>query len=874
MLRPAGSRPAPIAGSDYDGLVAAHHALDLALRDPATALRAAAEVIAARTGPHAAAVAHRAAGLALADIDDLPAAVHHFRQAIAIADRHGLCAAAAKARMSLAVSLAGLGKLKASLRELDRAADASRGVDRAEVLAQRALVLGRAGRFAESMALYRKAIPVLRRSGNLRFEALALLNRGALRALHGDLAGAQTDLRRSASLARDGDLTQLLADAENNLGYVAACQGEIPTALAAFARAERVPGVGPGQLAATWTDRATALLRVGLAGEAAKDAARAVALLERTGRLLDAASARLLLAEALLADGDPAGACDLAQRTAAQLRRQQRDAWATQAVHLAVAARYAAGERSGHLVRAARANAVEAQRLLGAVGARHARLLLVRVLVDRGVIAEAAALIENRPHRNAPAHLQLADWTARALIYRQSGEGAAARRAVRAGLRVVTDYAAALGASELRAGAAAHGRELAELGIRLALDSGDPVQVLAAAETLRARSLDRPPTRPPEDALLAADLAALRQLNTELATGDGAAPTGLHTERRRLERSIRDRTRTAPPGAGGPLPPLDLPAIVTTLGHRALVAYLRSDDDLCAVTIVDAQPRLHRLGPWAGLAREIAAARFAAHRIWRAGSVEDVHGAVHASLAHAANTLDEALLGRLPELTERALVLAPTAELHALPWSLLPSTVGRTVAVIPSLGWWQARTGAAIGTTGRVLLAAGPGLRHAGPEVRAIGRRRPDALVLTGRQSTVEAILAGLDGADLAHLACHGRYRADHPDFSSLQFFDGPLTVHDLHRLRRPPRILVLSACEAARSAVRPGEEIMGLAAALLARGTHTLIAPVTAVPDRGTRVLMSALHERLAVGDTPAAGLARAAEDTGVAGFTCFGGA
>lgn len=878
MLRPAGSRPAPIAGCDYDGLAAAHHALDLALRDPAAALRVAAEVIAARTGPHAAAVAHRAAGLALADIEDLPAAVDRFRQAIAIADRHELRAAAAKARMSLAVSLAGLGKLPAALRELDRAAQASKGVDRAEVLAQRALLLGRAGRFTESMDGYRTAIPVLRRSGNIRFEALALLNRGALRALHGDLPAAETDLRRCASVARDGDLTQVLADAENNLGYVAACRGDVSSALAAFARAERVPGVGPGQLAATWTDRATALLRVGLAGEAAQDAARAVALLERTGRVLDAASARLLLAEALLADGDPASACELARSTAVDLRRQHRRPWATQAMHVAVAARYAVGERSGALIRAARANAVEAERLLGSASARHPRLLLARMLVDRGRTVEAAALIADRPGRNASAHLQLADWTVRALMHRQNQKDAAARRAVRAGLRVVTDYAAALGASELRAGAAAHGRELAQLGIRLALDTEDPVEVLAAAETLRARSLDRPATRPPKDAILAADLAALRQITTEIATGGGMPRTGLRAERARLERSIRDRTRTAPRGADGPPPPLSVRAIATKLGTRALVAYLRSDEDLCAVTIVDAQPRLHRLGPWSRLAREIAAARFAAHRIWRAGYGEDVHPAVHRALAHAADALDAALLCRLPEIADRALVLAPTAELHAISWSLLPSTLGRPVQVVPSLGWWQTKTGQArpgqsLASTGQVLLAAGPGLRHAGPEVRAIGRRRPDALVLTGRQSTVEAILAGLDGADLAHLACHGHYRADHPDFSALELSDGPLTVHDLHRLRRPPRILVLSACEAARSAARPGEEIMGLAAALLALGTHTLIAPVTAVPDRGTRVLMSALHERLAVGDSPPVGLARATADTGLPGFTCFGG-
>ena len=847
------------------------------MRDPSAAVAAADEVLAARPGPHAAAVAHRAAGLALTDIDQLPAAVRRFRTAISVAERHGLRRPAAQARMSLAVALAGLGRLPAAMRELDLAARATRGADAAEVLAQRALLLGRAGRYAESMAAYQRALPVLRRKGNLRFEALALLNRGALRAMHGDLTDAEVDLRRCAQLARTAGLDQLLADAENNLGYLAACAGDIPAALTAFARAEQVPGIGPGQLAATWTDRATALLRVGLAGDAVTDAAQAVALLQRTGRRLDAASARLLLAEALLADGDPSAAASLASATAAELRRQQRPTWASQATHLALLARFSAEGRGAGLVRAARANAAEL-REVGGPAARDGRLLLARVLIDRGRTDEAATLLDElAADRRAPARVRVATWTARALMHHQDGDEPAAGRAVRAGLRVLTEYAAALGASELRATAAADGRELADLGVRLALRTEDPQQVLAAAEVLRVRSIDHPPTRPPEDAALATDLAALRRIAADLVgtgpiSGGGAGSSALHAEQFRLERAVRDRTRSAPHRTGGRAESLDLPALGAALRTRALISYLCSDDDLYAVTLVEGAFRLHRLGRWEPLAHEIAGARFAAHRLWRAqGSVVSLAGAL-ATLEASAGRLDDVLLGSLPETAGRALLLAPTADLHALPWGLLPSTIGRPVSVVPSLTWWQARRARPARVTGRTLLAAGPGLMHAAAETRAIAARRPGATRLTGRAATADAVLAGLDGADLGHLACHGRFRADHPEFSSLQFSDGPLTVHDLHRLRRPPRVLVLSACEAARSAIRPGEELMGIAAALLAAGTRTLIAPVTAVPDRATRTLMTALHRRLVDGDAPAAALAGAAAHTGVAGFICFG--
>jgi CHAT domain-containing protein len=173
---------------------------------------------------------------------------------------------------------------------------------------------------------------------------------------------------------------------------------------------------------------------------------------------------------------------------------------------------------------------------------------------------------------------------------------------------------------------------------------------------------------------------------------------------------------------------------------------------------------------------------------------------------------------------------------------------------------------------GRTLLAAGPGLRQAGPEIAALARLYPDARVLRGAAASAEAVLAGLEHAAVAHLACHGRFRADNPQFSQLALADGPLTVYDLARLARPPRLLVLSACEAARCATLPGDELLGLAASLCALGTRTLIAPVIAGPDAATRPLMVDLHRRLLAGEAPAAALAAASAAVEVSGFVCLG--
>ena len=92
---------------------------------------------------------------------------------------------------------------------------------------------------------------------------------------------------------------------------------------------------------------------------------------------------------------------------------------------------------------------------------------------------------------------------------------------------------------------------------------------------------------------------------------------------------------------------------------------------------------------------------------------------------------------------------------------------------------------------------------------------------------------------------------------------------------------MVLSACDGGMSAVRPGDELMGFSAALLALGTSALVASVVPVPDEPTQRLMLALHERLAAGDEPARALAGAragalgggdADYVASAGFVCFG--
>jgi CHAT domain-containing protein len=95
-----------------------------------------------------------------------------------------------------------------------------------------------------------------------------------------------------------------------------------------------------------------------------------------------------------------------------------------------------------------------------------------------------------------------------------------------------------------------------------------------------------------------------------------------------------------------------------------------------------------------------------------------------------------------------------------------------------------------------------------------------------------------------------------------LELFDGPLYVYDLERLARPPPLVVLSGCETGVG-VRVGDQMIGLSTTLLQHGTRSLVASVCALPDDdSTRRTMTALHQRIAGGATPAAALAALTTD------------
>jgi hypothetical protein len=854
-------------------------------RDPTKALARARELTVS-DDPVVVALAEWVVGLALHELGQPGDALDSYRTSIAICEKASDPAAnevGALARAGLAIALLSVGEGDEANLEMALAREQAPEPVQPVVEMLYGLLLSRTGHLNDALATYRRAERALERNDDRPSLVRLHLNRGALRAYRGDLDGAITDLDVAERMATSENLPALAAMAAHNTGFAEGRRGNLPTALEACDRAEAAyhrlenPDLG---LAVLQADRCEIFLLAGLVAEARAAATAAVAGIEVTGDHSQLAESRLLLARALLAGGAYAEAAAEATEVSRHFESTKRRPWAAQARYLAMQAEILASqddEPPPELLGRSRQLAAELDRQGWRIEAVHVRtfvgrlaLALGRPAVARAELADAAAA-----RRRGPAELRAQAWHAAALLALAEGDRGSAHRALAHGLNVIDRYRASLGATELRTGAGGHGAELARLGTRLALEDGRPAEVLRWAERWRAGALRRPAVRPPDDALVATELAELRAVDTEMreAALSGGVPPELSRKAAGLEESVRRRTRQARDDGAASRGRVVLAQLRRAVGERVLVEYLELDGELRAVTIQEGRLRLHQLGPMTEVERERDYLLFGLRRLLTS----------HASAQHEATAavtaarLDDLLLGPLGLLDEAEVVIVPTGGLHGVAWSALPTLAGRPTTIAPSATIWLGTDRATTPPrrARRTVLVAGPELPGAQEEVRRLHELYPQATVLSGEDATASAVLAALEKADLVHLAAHGRFRADSPQFSSIRLADGPLTIYDLERLSHAPSTVVLSACEAGAVAVRTGDELLGTATAMIGLGVRWVVAPVMAVPDEATTPLMLAFHEELRRGRTPAAALAQAeTARPGVAAstFVCVG--
>jgi tetratricopeptide (TPR) repeat protein len=858
-------------------------------RDPSAVRARAAEILADESQPRSVAcIAEWVVGLAHHELGEPALAVEHLRRAAQLARTGGDAETEALARAALAISLLSLGRTASARREIARAYERAplAALGRVDFLA--ALVDQRVGDLDRALARYRQALPRLRRDGDRASVARALLNRGTLLAYQGDADAALADFAEVEALAGELALPVLVAMAAHNAGFALGRRGAVGEALAAFDRAGAAYdelGRPPRLVAVLAADRCDVLLQAGLADDARAAAESAVAALEPVDAA-HAAESRLLLAQACLAAGDADRAAAEAAAAGDAFRSARRPPWAALAGYVGVQAAIRAQEDavtpSPRLLSRSLAAARRLEDQGWRIEALHARTFVGRVALALGRPAVAADELARAADARGrgPVGLRAQAWHATALVRLARDDRAGAKDALRRGLALVDAYRAQLGATELRVGAAAHGEDLARLGLRLALADGRPWEVLRWAERWRAGALRLPPVTAPADSELADVLGRLRTAEAELreATLAGAAEATALARIARLERDVRDRARRAASAAPTATAAFDGAALAAALGDRVLVEFVNIEGVMHTVTVAGGRARLHAVTAVAEVEDELRFLTFALRRVLAPVRPQPASAGVLDDVLTAAKRVDDLLLAPLGLEPGLPVVVVPTRPLHQLPWGVLPSLTGRAVTVAPSAALWlRPRERPA---TGGTVVVAGPDLPVADEEAADVAAAYPRARLLRGPEATVERVLDALAGARLAHVAAHGRLRSDSPLFSSLVLADGALTLYDLERLAAPPDTFVLPACNAALPQVARGDEVLGMATALVGLGVRSVIAPVLPVPDAATRPFVLAVHAGLRSGRGPGTALADAATAAGdgpaaralAAAFVCVG--
>jgi hypothetical protein len=451
----------------------AEHAVLLSSTDPLRA-RSEAHAILTEGDPEAAAIAHRVLALSARELGDLRLAEEHLRRAVEAG--RAFPVRVAQARMSLVTVRAMLGDPEGALRLAGLAERDLTGVDLARLAVQRSVALDLLGRHRESAGECSRAIPLL--DDDPRFQAGALLNRGVARTYANDFAGAADDLTRCARIAEAAGLDHLALLATGNLPFVAARRGDLPAAFASYRRAERLLFGLPGQLAVVRSDFADALISAGLPGEARALLEQAAPDLAASGSVAAHAEACLKLAEVELLTGDPHRATATAAAARSALARQGRTGWLPLADDIILRARLA-GEKP-HAETAAAGELVACAAALAAGGwtARACALRLAAAgQAEPATAREQLSMVAAEATHPVPRHLALA------MLRRLDGDIPGALATALDGL---AEALPARSGPEMRAHAGRAAAELADYGLRVALETGDARIVLDWSERRRA----------------------------------------------------------------------------------------------------------------------------------------------------------------------------------------------------------------------------------------------------------------------------------------------------------------------------------------------------------------------------------------------------
>jgi CHAT domain-containing protein len=128
-------------------------------------------------------------------------------------------------------------------------------------------------------------------------------------------------------------------------------------------------------------------------------------------------------------------------------------------------------------------------------------------------------------------------------------------------------------------------------------------------------------------------------------------------------------------------------------------------------------------------------------------------------------------------------------------------------------------------------------------EVRSLQAILPNAQLFLGDKATHSVLAEHGPRSHIIHIATHGYFRQDNPMFSSIRLGDSYLNLYDLHHLKLPAELVVLSGCATGVNVIRTGDEQIGLVRGLLQAGAQSMVLTLWDVHDASTKEFMTAFY-------------------------------
>ncbi|MCP4085870.1 MAG: CHAT domain-containing protein [Actinomycetia bacterium] len=787
--------------------------------------------------PDLLALAWRIAGSADRELGELVRARTRLEQAIAVVGSSNQEDAMAQA--ALVATLLFVGAPEEAWQASELALPLLQGSPRARLRLSRAGVLSHQGKPSAAMAEIETAVTAFEEHADQLGLRRALNNRAIVRTSMGRYAAAVSDLERVLLAAPAQDNPGFHAIAQHNLGLLIASSGEIPRGLRLLTEADETLQSLELPHPEGHLDHAQLLLEIGLLPEALTHAEKARSELEARAWASDLPRAHHLLARVALASDNGSRALEELETELALLEAQDRPTDA------AIALRHAAQEL------------VEDPECLESLSPalehlptdfllRRAQTLLRQ---DSERAREALSEIIRRNDRSswrtrterllAQAELDFLDQSLQST-----------RDVLELAFREIDRNRWWLGVGEICAAALRSLDSMVDLSGRLAVATGQADDLIRGYES--SRQLNR--STPAVDAATTALATRARGLSARLAEPDlnDRQKADLLRRLRSARAQLRRRSWGSGAEPGHSLSAVRPDRISRGFPMGAGVILTEIAGAVTAGVVCGASRQVTPLASGSELARPrraLSGAQLAALQN-RVGADERFEAIV--------DELERQLIGPLSNLLpdEGPIVVTAADHLLSLPWGSLPSLRGRHVSLVPSLSWWCHAADSPMGPPdgGRVVLAAGPDLDHAEEEVMLLCRTHyPDATVLVGSGATATAVLDSCTGADVLHIAAHGRFRDDSPMFSSIELADGPLSMFELGQVAEPPARLILSTCDLGRHGTTPMARTSGLVH-LLGSGWRSIAASTTQVLDRSAPEMMNHFHGRLRTVGIPAA--------------------